>query len=703
MSVWNTILNDEPAKPRSQSAREPRDASPWARTLPPACNTNKKRPAFSRLAELWKRKAIILLCLILCIALGHAYTRFETPIYKATTSILIEQANGNAAPGLLATEVEIIRSHKILTEALKKLGAKHDQAALSAFQNTLSVEAISGASIIKITAQDPHADKAAKIANAVAQSYTAQKMETNYKQAEKATQWREEKRKSLEDRLQKDVEELQKHQGKSGQFKTNILTFRNQEYLQLNRQILEAEKAYNAARIRHEDMRKQSKRKGGLGNLEEVQNSPVISSLRVEELNQKAALAALEKRYGVKHPKRIAAQTRLEKTQTQILREIRNIATSFDRDLRITETNLEQLKSRVSSVRSDFKRDKDQKVVALTELELKAEGSRRLYESFLNASQTPPKNLHETNAKILSYAQAPLSPSHPDKSLVLLISVITGLICGIAIAAIRAGRDDRFKQLNELEDYTGFPLYGTLPQIKAKDPIRVVLDKPASTLAESLRSLRMNLALRAYADEDIRVITMTSTSPGEGKSTLSAWLGSISAATDEKILIIDCDLRRPKMHRYFGLNQVNSLIDYLTDRAELSDIIQTDERSKLDIITCQSTPTHALSLLTSTKMEAMLDELRDQYDLIILDAPAASSLSDPYILSKMSDRTFFVVEWEKTGRKAISTAIKKFYDIRSENVGMVINKLDFQTAGVNDQAHLSYAYFDPPKSKKKKK
>lgn len=706
-----------------------------AQTPPPAAVMHRQYAADEQdvaeiLRTLWSQKFIIVFVTFVWIGLGFAYVSFKKPQFTSSTSLIIERQTsplsmslspsallgGSPSSGFINSEVEILRSPELLYAVLTNLNMtrdpefapdpvrypgltemQHNLLLIEEFSRAVTVRPVAGSSIVKIEVRSESPVKAAQIANALANTYIEHSMEKKFAEAEKLSGWLDSKKRDLEDRLQKDVTALQDYQAKTGMLGSNILTFQNQEYLQLNNQLLEAEKLATAANARLQQTREQASRPGGLFSLEDVMRSPVINSLKNLEAQRAATLADMQTKYGAKHPERQRAAAELEKIQTQILKEIRTIIESVEGQVKTAEANVEAIRARITALQTDYRDNRNAKLIKLQDLEMKVEASKKLYESFLNIYQTtsPHRDMQRPDAAIVSAAQPPVRPTYPNKALVLVLSTLVGGFMGVFLALVLDRFKSGFRHVPEIEGFTGFPLYGVIPEAKAVNadrPVRYVTDRPASTLAESVRALRMNIALRAYEDEDIRTITITSTRPGEGKSTLSAWLAIAAAKAGERVLLIDCDLRRPRLHKYFGLTQGKTLVDFLTDRATMAEIVQKDEATGLSVITSKSTPTHALALLTSPRMETLLDDVRDNYDLVILDAPAAAALSDPFILTKLSDRTLFVYEWANTKRDDLASTIGKFYDIHCESLGIVVNKVDLKKAGLNARANLSYAY-----------
>ena len=180
---------------------------------------------------------------------------------------------------------------------------------------------------------------------------------------------------------------------------------------------------------------------------------------------------------------------------------------------------------------------------------------------------------------------------------------------------------------------------------------------------------------------------MTSSLPGEGKTTLCAWMARMAARSGERVIVVDCDLRRPALHNAFRIANNATLVDYLTGQMELQDIINKDDKSGLHIITGKPVPTNALDLLSSPKMKKLVASLREMYDLVILDSPTSLAVSDGRVVAQMSDRTLYVVHWGKTARPVVMSGLKQFEDVGYQNIGLVLSRVDIRK-------HASYGFGD---------
>jgi capsular exopolysaccharide synthesis family protein len=219
-----------------------------------------------------------------------------------------------------------------------------------------------------------------------------------------------------------------------------------------------------------------------------------------------------------------------------------------------------------------------------------------------------------------------------------------------------------------------------------------VTQDPAAILAESLRSLRVSLRLRGESGRRQRVVAFTSTLPDEGKTSLAVMLGMIAAKSGERVCIVDCDLRRPSLHKAFSIGNARGLADYLSDRLSLDEVIHRKDPSGVHLITAKAVPSYSLTLLTSGRMERLIGLLREQYDLVILDAPSSLAFADARVLARMADQTLYVVAWNRTRRDSVLASLKAYADMNYADLALVLNKVDLSEYLRDSAAAVIYQY-----------
>lgn len=273
-------------------------------------------------------------------------------------------------------------------------------------------------------------------------------------------------------------------------------------------------------------------------------------------------------------------------------------------------------------------------------------------------------------------------PVSPKKLPIYIIAVFFSLLVPLSLIVIQDFFDDKIKDTDQLDKLTSIPLLGSISR-NSNDDV-TILNSPQSGLAESFRGLRVNMQFLG-AEEDNRIIGFTSTISGEGKTFCSFNLGLILATSGKKTVIVGADLRKPKLGEQFdkikykngnnnGKSQDNlGLSSYLINQADLEDIIQKSQISDLDVITSGSIPPNPTVLLESSKFAKLLDELKDIYDYIIVDAPPLGLVADYFIIKRYTDINIYVVRQDYSRVKFIEDIDKIYQAKKLNNLSVILN------------------------------
>ncbi len=685
----------------------------------------------SLMSVLWRRKFMIFAVMLGAVFATLLSFHFIPPHYKAQTLILLEQSSST-----LETEVAFMQSPAIARKVIDALNLADDPEfnppksktrpvpqdttsdfksleihapqlknlppelinpetgrIIARFLTRLRVRPIPGSAVLKIEFTSKSPEKAALLANNVANAYMAQKQNSEAKSAEKIEYWLAQRQGYLHQKMENATASTTQYKNENNITAATDNDILIQKITEINRQTI-------AVKLEKTEVNERLDRLKIAPNTIE---SPVIKDLKQQETVLSRQYKVLSNRYGAKHPKIIKAQEGLSLLQQQIGQEQQALRISIENQIKTLENRHRTLETEKIFLEKEKNRSsaENRKLDKLLQTE---NTHKKIYENFLEAQPLH----HEqqiTENRIISYAAIPFAPFYPDKPLFLSLSVMLSFLIGALLALFLDKTNTAFRSAGDLEKYTGFPCFGLIPYTgkMEKDAIaNYVFSSYGGNLAESLRSLRMVMNLRTpKTEEKPKVITMTSSYPGEGKTTLSAWTGQLAARSGTKTIIVDCDLRRPSLHKLFGIKNEKTLADYLTERTELNEIIQTDDPSGLHMIFSTSIPGNALDLISSTRFHMLVTSLRKTYDMVILDAPACLAVSDSRVLAQESDHTFYIVTWDETPREIVNTGVKQFSDMGYKHLSFVLNKVDVQKQARYGYGDVSY-YYSPYRHHDKK-
>ncbi len=676
-----------------------------------------------------------------------------TPKYMATATLLIDprttqvlkDADVVGRPGTdngaIESEVELLQSDATMRRVIQKLNLQNDPefssgGLLSYVKNLvlLPVRLLFGKEVnsdalsfivgkldrnvdakrrgltyvIELNAWSEDAKKAARIANAFAETYLADQLAVKSEATSRVSKWLNQRVEEM--RAQVSASERALEQYKT---ETNLFDLVNGERLssrqvsQLNDQLIDARAKAAAARSKYEQLRQVTpERLKSAAASPEVLQSTVVSNMRGQYADAAKQQAERESRYGPQHPQVVSGRAQLFDIERQITAEINRIVTSAKSEYETAksredslETSLDELKSKAGEL--------NQAAIRMNELERDVQANRDVFQSFLaRAKQTSELSLQVADSRVVSAASVPYGTSYPKKALMIGLGFFGSLGLGAALALGRDAFGKGFRHSIDIEQALGVQPLASIPKVgglslpkrevpllrldphnqgnfqmppaKSRHSARVLadysLDKPDSAFAESIRTLYLSLRQQT-SGRPVGVVLVTSALPGEGKSTVAANLGRTAAMAGDNVLLIDADLRRPSLASALDVGGEHGLTDVLTGRCPLNTSVKRDRKSGLYVIAgAQHTSgVDALGLLSSHQMTRLVDHARDIFDLVVIDASPLLPVADSRILIEQADRAILVVASEQTSRQAVAAAIRECPDLETKMAGVVLN------------------------------
>ena len=326
--------------------------------------------------------------------------------------------------------------------------------------------------------------------------------------------------------------------------------------------------------------------------------------------------------------------------------------------------------------------------------------NRQLYDALIKKmkEESVTEQVQTVNVWVVEKAEKPSSPIKPRKVMNVLLSIIVGLFGGIGLAFFFEYLDNTIKGHEDAELRLGIPVLGTVPLLETKNETieDIILKEPQSVYAESYKTIRTGILL-SYASKPPQNILVTSMGPAEGKTVTSVNLAITIARSGYSVLLIDSDLRKPRIHSIFRLNNLSGLSTYLAGASPDIDTIYKNPVNNLTVIPAGPVPPNPSELLGSGRMNDLMDILNQRFDLIVWDSPPLMSVTDGLILSKILDGTIIVAKSGKTTYDIVARGIKllrgrRESDSDSHILGLVINAFDVKKA---DQYYYSYYNYYP--------
>ncbi|MCH7599382.1 MAG: polysaccharide biosynthesis tyrosine autokinase [Myxococcales bacterium] len=680
-------------------------------------------------------------CVLLITSVVLLVTFQLTPLYTATAEVLIDLRDRNVVDldsvlsGLssdastIESQIQVIRSHSLAIRVIETLRLDRDpefnealrepgmgavlQAWLRglapgeaeeaseeerlALEQTRLIEAFSEARtvsrvgrksyVISIAFTSERAAKASQLANTLAEFYLVDQLEAKFNATERATDWLHERLGALAAEVEKSERLVEAYRSEHGLVDSRGITVDEQQLVEINTQLIlaRADLAEKRARFRHVTELLDSG--SGVESVAEVLASTVVHDLRQRQAELAREEAELESRYGDRHPRMINIRAQRKDLEFGVATELQRIVANLENEVVVARSRAQSLERSLTEAQHQRSVGETARI-RLRELNRHAIANRTLYESFLGRfnETREQQGIQAADARIISAATVPVEPSYPRKGLFAAAGFLASLIVGAGVVVLLERLDNGFHNSRELEDALGLPLLASIPELSEADarveeellsPHDYVLARPLSIYGEAIRGLRTSLML-SNVDVPPRAVLFSSAMASEGKTSIALSLARSIAQSGKRVVVVDADLRRPAVARRLGLRPEAGLIEYLAGQASLDEVIVTDKSSEMDVLPVIQGAANAPDLLGSESMRILLEKLKTDYDLVLVDSPPLLLVSDATVLGEICDKLVFVVRWEQTPRQAALEAVHRLRQFEIDVAGVVLNRVDLK-------------------------
>ena len=655
------------------------------------------------------------------------YTLSDTKIYQSSATVQILRRDTTPMPGVqqvvdndvrsaedLNTQIKVLESATIIKRVADRLKGDDLRAFLAPYEKTSADTAFIAETIAKnrkvipqrltlvvsVAYQHPDRFIAAKIASFFVEEYLNHNQRLRNADMTKAV---DDLQVTVDDQRKKLDQLAQKLQAYKERNKTVSLDQRKDivsESLKVAN--LEAQKAgvvLQAAEARRNQVKEYREKGADLTGLGFIASQRVVEALLTQLAARTIEIAKLRERYRDRHPDMIAARKSYDQTKLELDRAVNSICDQVESEYRSALTNFEARQSELEKNKAESL-ELDRAGVEYSQIEREYLTQNQILQGIVARSRetTMTSGFAVQNARIVDQAASspenkPISPNVP---LNLGLGVVGGLGLGLAFAFFVAFIDDRVKSSYDIEGVVGLPLIGIIPQIKrmeAADKAQIVATNADRQVAEAFLTLHSSLRLKDES-KNAKCILTTSTIPGEGKSFITTNLALTFASHGDRVVIIDCDLRKPNIHKSMRLENLKGVIDVAGGKASIDDVVLRNVHPNLDVIPSGGRAKNPTQILNSKGFELMISDLRKKYDRVFVDTPPLAAVSDALIILPLVDGSVFTIFFNKVRRKAAQFAASKLLEANVPNFGAVLNGLNLAVSGYYYAQYYDKSYKD---------
>jgi capsular exopolysaccharide synthesis family protein len=689
---------------------------------------------------------LILLCTAVATAGAGAWTVRQPKLYKAAASLIIDVraaqvltgvtdvydvgGRGWAPSAFFQTEFEVMKSRRVARAAAERLGLPLDerrnglggiadpaerarrQAALDPADlasGRYAIEPDKLSNVVRVVVVDADPEHAAALANAVADAYLETNLDKRVDNTKDASDWLLTQNDDLRRKVRISEDSLLKFMADNGVLNASLesqLDEVKQRLSAFNSQLAteEASQIRDVLNVRALEQVREDPTL--LDTLPEVQSALVVTALKQKLIEVRTLEMELTARYLPDHPKLKLLTEQKGALEKDLQREVQALLTSLERQKASRDSSIaglqkvvneeRQKEARLNNLALDYnrikrERDTDQKLFDMV--------ANRLKEADITGAQ--PFN----NVRFLDRALVPKAPFKPDLQQALLAALVAGLAVGIGIALLIEVADTTVKSQADIEALVDAPFLGLLPVIPVEGPAKeadraasqrqtrerdlYVLGHPRSAVAECARFIRTNLLFMS-TDRPLRTLVVTSPAPQEGKSTTAVTIAISMAQAGSRTLIVDTDMRKPRLHRVFCVDADQGVADVLLGELTLEKAIRPTEVPNLDVLICGTLPPNPAEILLSERFKELVADLARRYDRVVFDTPPVGPVTDPAILGTLVDGVVLVTKCDQTSKESVKLAMRALKDANARVFGVILNDVDVTA---KRYAGAYYAYY----------
>jgi succinoglycan biosynthesis transport protein ExoP len=588
-------------------------------------------------------------------------------------------------------------------EAIKVNEEEQQEAHLTHLTNTflskLTVSQVKRSQVINISFESINPKLAAQLANKLADKYILGQLQAKFDATKKATDWLNDQLGDLKKKVEQSEFAVENYRKSHNLIEVSKGTGVSQQQLsEINSQLIISRAQRAEAEAKYQQIEAIARSGKDIDSVADVLNSSLISSLRGQESEVQRKYSEMLVEYGPRHPRMIQMQAEINDIKAKIAQEIKKIAAGLRNSLDVSRAHEGSLSGSLKQLENKTTGN-SQAEVELHALERESTANKALFETFLGRFKetASTQGISQADARVISFAEIPLLASFPKTNLMLAISLIGSLFLGISVVFVLEKLNPGVRSPEQIQDLFNLPTLAIVPIVgDLKMQVHeYLIAKPQSGLAEAINTLSISLSL-LNPDTVTKSILITSSVPSEGKSTLACLLAKQTASTGKKVVLIDCDLRRPTIGKCFSIEKTTpGLTDLLMNHElQVNDLLINESQTGLKILTQgHAAYINPTSLFSSHRMAALIDRLKSEFDLVVLDSPPIMAVPDTRILGGLVDSTIYVLNWDKTPKNVVANGLQILKSDGHNNLaGIVLQKVNLAQYGRYGYGDSGYYY-----------
>lgn len=708
-------------------------------------------PVKEHLRVIRKHKWTVLAFVLAFVGIVSVYNLTVRPGYRATTQLLIEKDNPNviaikevltidsADVSYFQTQYQLLQSRALAEKVIKALALEdspelnpqenwsgtaligalfsrisgvflpapepentpdqplaHAERLVDVLLGRLKVEPVKNSRLVQVSFSGYHPEIVTQVVNTLSRLYIQQDLDRKLEASSQAVSWLVQRLDEMKFRVEQSELALQEYKESNeivgSQERSNLL---EQRLIDLNSTLSKVKAERITLDAAYQLVKELTAHPRGIESISPVHSSRLIQNLKEELIKVQARLAGLAAKFSQEHPAVVELHSLVQTARDSLRVEVDTMVRSVETDDQLAQAKEHALGQAMEELRR-MMLEQDKKSIQLGVLQRETDSNKQLYEVLLKRLKETSLTgeLRNSNIWVIDEAKVPTKPVTPRKMLNLILATAAALGMGIGLALFFEHLDDTIKTPEDVEQTLKLPYLGAIAMARIGKKAQaeaelITLSNPKSNISEGFRNIRTGILLSAL-DEPKKMTLVTSTDAGDGKTLVIANLAVTMAQMGHRVLVVDTDMRRPRLHQLFGVHRIPGLSNLLaTDEGWLS-AVQETAVPNLKILPSGDTPPNPSEILASKRMQQFLMETKELYDYVLFDSAPVMAVTDPIILASSLDSVVLVTRAGETSRRSARRAIQQLQAANTRILGVVLNGVDVRRDGYYYHYYAGY-------------